>query len=164
MSLFSKLFPTKKPIIGMISLPPSLGYAKSPGVSGLIEAALADLDALERGDADGVLIENDFDQPHRLLAGAEVVAGLTRVATEVVARARVPVGVQVLLNDWRASLGIAVATGAQFSRLDFFVDRVQIKAGLIEPEPEAVMAYRRHLRGEHIALLTDIQLKRGRRR
>ena len=70
-----------------------------------------------------------------------------------------PVGVQVLLNDWRASLAIGKTVGAQFIRMDFFVDRVRIKAGIIEPAPEAVLAYRRQIKAEGVALFTDIQVK-----
>jgi TPP-dependent indolepyruvate ferredoxin oxidoreductase alpha subunit len=73
----------------------------------------------------GALIENDINQPHTMVSGAEVHAAMTRVTREVVARARVPIGVEVLLNDWRASLAIASATGASFIRMDFFVDRVK---------------------------------------
>jgi hypothetical protein len=146
-------------LIGMISLPPSPGYAASPGIDGLVAAALADLAAIEAGGMQAALIENDFDQPHTLTATPEVAAALARVAVEVVRRARIPIGVQVLLNDWRASLAIAAACGARFVRLDFFVDRVRIAAGVIEPEPAAVLAYRRAIGAESVALLTDIQVK-----
>lgn len=159
MNRFKALFPQPKPIIGMISLPPLPGYTDFRSINMLIEAALSDLHALERGGASGVLIENDFDQPHTMRAGPEIIAAMARVTREVTARASVPVGVQVLLNDWRASLAIAAASHAQFVRLDFFVDRVQIKAGIIEPEPQAVLAYRQAIRAEEIALLTDLQVK-----
>lgn len=157
--MFPTIFPNTHPIIGMISLPPSPGYPAFAGIDAVIARALADLEALERGGAAGVLVENDFDQPHTLTVGPEVVAGMTRVVTEVVRRATVPVGVQVLLNDWRASLAIAGATGARFVRLDFFVDRVRIKAGEIEPEPAAVLTYRQRIGAQHVTLLTDIQVK-----
>ncbi|MDZ4719794.1 MAG: BtpA/SgcQ family protein [Roseiflexaceae bacterium] len=159
MNRFKSLFPQPKPIIGMISLPPLPGYPAFHTIEALIDAALADLEALQRGGAHGVLIENDFDQPHTLSGGPEIIAAMTRVAHEVTARARVPVGIQVLLNDWRASLAIAAAANAQFVRLDFFVDRVQIKAGIIEPQPKAIIAYRKAIRAEQIVLLTDIQVK-----
>jgi membrane complex biogenesis BtpA family protein len=159
MKRFNAIFPPPKPIIGMISLPPLPGYPAFHTLDHLIEAALADLEALERGGANGVLIENDFDQPHTLVGGPAIIAAMTRVTREVTARSQIPVGVQVLLNDWRASLAIAAAANAQFVRLDFFVDRVQIKAGVIEPEPEAIIAYRQNIRAEHILLLTDIQVK-----
>jgi hypothetical protein len=71
----------------------------------------------------------------------------------------VPIGVEVLLNDWRASLAIAMVTGARFIRMDFFVDRVLTKCGPFEPEPEAVLAYRKAIRAESVQLFTDLQVK-----
>jgi uncharacterized protein len=143
----------------MISLPPLPGSEGAAALSATLDAALADLAALEGAGASAVLVENDFDRPHQLTVGPEVVAAMTRVTAEVVARANVPVGVQVLLNDWRASLAVAHAARARFVRLDFFVDRARIKADVIEPEPTAVLAYRAAIGAEQVALFTDIQVK-----
>ncbi len=95
-----------------------------------------------------------------MIVGAEIVASFTRVADEVARHAKIPVGLEVLLNDWRASLANCKVNGATFVRLDFFVDRVRIAAGIIDPEPEAVViAYRNRLGAEGVALFTDIQVK-----
>jgi hypothetical protein len=158
-SLFRNIFPNPKPIIGMIALPPLLGYPEFMSVDAAIERALGDLDTLQRGGVDGVCVENDYDRPHQLTVGAEIIASFTLIAHEVAKHANVPVGLEVLLNDWRASLAIARLIGASFVRLDFFVDKVRIAAGVIEPEPEAVIAYRKHIAAENVALFTDIQVK-----
>src|SRR3990172_6773220 len=157
--LFRTIFTNSKSIIGMIALPPLLGFPEFKSIDAMIDRALGDLDTLQRGGVDGVCVENDYDQPHQLRVGAEIVACFTRVAHEVAIHAKVPVGLQVLLNDWRASLAIAGVVGAKFVRLDFFVDRVRIKAGIIEPKPEAVIAFRKRIGAENVALLTDIQVK-----
>jgi len=156
---FGEIFSRSKPVIGMIALPPLLGYAEFPGMDTTIERALIDLQTLQEGGIDGVCVENDYDRPHQLTVGPEVVASFTRIAQEVARHAQVPVGLQVLLNDWRASLAIAKTIGASFVRLDFFVDRVRIAAGVIDPEPLAVIAYRKQIHAENIALFTDIQVK-----
>jgi uncharacterized protein len=159
MRSFRTLFPGPRPVIGMIALPPMPGYPAFRSIDALVDVALADLDALERGGVSGALIENDFDQPHTMVSGAEVHAAMTRVTREVVARALVPIGVEVLLNDWRASLAIASATGAAFIRMDFFVDRVMTKCGPFEPETDAVLAYRQAIRAEQVQLFVDLQVK-----
>ena len=159
MSRFRETFPHPTPLIGMIALPPLPGYAAFTSVDALVDAALTDLAALEAGGVDGVLVENDFDQPHTLVVGAEIVAAMTRVTREVVQRARVPVGIEVLLNDWRGSLAVAAAAGASFIRLDFFVDRVRSTLGVIEPEPAAIIAYRDAIRAGHVLLFADLQVK-----
>jgi len=158
-SLFRNIFPNAKSIIGMIALPPLLGYPEFTDMDAVIERALGDLDTLQQGGVDGVCVENDYDRPHQLIVGPEIVASFVRVALEVTRHASVPVGLEVLLNDWRASLAIAKVTGAQFIRLDFFVDKVRIQAGVIEPEPDAVITYRKQIKAENVALLTDIQVK-----
>jgi len=154
-----EIFSEQKPIIGMIALPPLVGYAEFPGMDAAIEHALADLQTFQDSGIDGVCVENDYDRPHQVTVGPEIVASFTRIAQEVARHARVPVGLQVLLNDWRASIAIAKTIGASFVRLDFFVDRVRIEAGIIEPEPLAVIAYRKEIQAENIALFTDIQVK-----
>jgi membrane complex biogenesis BtpA family protein len=151
---FREIFTRSKPIIGMIALPSLPGKTDA-----IVERAIDDLQVLQEGGVDGVCLENDYDRPHQLIVGPEIVSSFTRIAQEVALHARVPVGLQVLLNDWRASLSIANAIDAQFVRLDFFVDRVRIQAGTIEPEPEAVLAYRKQLGAEGIALFTDVQVK-----
>jgi membrane complex biogenesis BtpA family protein len=143
----------------MISLLPLPGYVGSPGLDAIVAAALADLAALRAGGAHAALVENDFDRPHVLTAGPEVVAAMARVTAEVASRAPFPVGVQVLLNDWRASLAVAAASGARFVRLDFFVDRVRIAAGVVDPDPAAVLAYRAAIGAQHVAIFADIQVK-----
>lgn len=158
-SLFRHIFPNRKPIIGMIALPPLLGYPEFTSMDAVIERALGDLDTLQQGGVDGVCVENDYDRPHQLTVGPEIVASFTRVAREVAEYANVPVGVQVLLNDWRASLAIAKVIGARFVRIDFFVDRVRISAGMVEPEPASILAYRTKIGAEYVALLTDVQVK-----
>ena len=159
MSRFRSLFPMARPVIGMIALPPMPGYPAFTSIDAVIESALADLERLEAGGVDGALVENDFDQPHTMVGGAEIHAAMTRVTREVVARSKIPIGVEVLLNDWRASLAIAAMTGARFIRIDFFVDRVMTKLGPFEPEPEAILAYRQAIRAEHVQLYTDLQVK-----
>ncbi|HET6266122.1 MAG TPA: BtpA/SgcQ family protein [Acidobacteriota bacterium] len=156
---FRSIFENPKPIIGMIALPPMLGYPEFTSLYSVIERALGDLDTLQKGGVDGVCLENDYDRPHVMTVGPEVVASFTCVAQEVAKHANVPVGLEVLLNDWRASLAIAKVIDARFVRLDFFVDRVRIAAGVVEPEPEAVLAYRKKIQAESVALFTDIQVK-----
>jgi predicted TIM-barrel enzyme len=57
MTRFGRVFPRSKVLIGVIHLPPLPGYPASPGVGEVIEKALRDLEALEAGPVDGVLVE-----------------------------------------------------------------------------------------------------------
>ena len=148
----------KNILIGMIHLSPLLSIQGYPGMHTLIDEALADLNALEKAGFDAVLIENEHDKPHTEYANQAQIASFTVVAQEICRRATIPVGVQVMLNDWIASCAIAKAVGATFTRLDVFVDDVICEWGEINPDPEKIITYKNSIYPE-LFLLTDIQVK-----
>lgn len=145
-------------LIGMIHLSPLLSIKGFFGMEKIIEGALADLSALEQAGFDGALIENDNDKPHTEFANESQIASFTVIANEVCRVAKIPVGVQMMLNDWRASFAIAKAVGAKFTRLDVFVDHVSSEWGEINPVPEEIISYKNAIYPE-LLLLTDIQVK-----
>ena len=157
---FRDRFPTK-PVIGVIHLPPLPGYPGSPGLEGVIAHALADLATYRVGALDGVLVENEHDQPHRIEAGRETIAVMTAVTRELVAASRtLPVGIEILLNDPEASLAVALAAGASFVRTDYFVDEMtRPEYGAMRIAPEAVIAYRAAIGADGVLVLADIQVK-----
>lgn len=159
---FRLLFPQKKPVIGMIHLPALLGYKQSPGIDAVIKHALKDLKTLEAGGVDGVMVENEYDRPHQVMVGPETIAAMTIITQAVVKSAKkVVVGVEILLNDPKASLAVAKATNASFIRTDYFVDRMSRKeyGGEMRINPKEVMAYRKKIGAENILILADIQVK-----
>lgn len=145
-------------LIGMIHLPPLLSIEGFPGMKKIITGALADLSALEKAGFDGALIENDNDKPHTEFANEAQIASFSVVANEVCRIAKIPIGVQMMLNDWRTSFAIAKAVGAKFTRLDVFVDHVSSKWGEINPVPEEIISNKNTIYPE-LLLLTDIQVK-----
>ena len=80
--MFRTIFPKRNSIIGMIALPPLPGYPEFRDLDSVIERALGDLNTLQQGGIDGVCIENDYDQPHQLIVGPEIVAAFTIIAQE----------------------------------------------------------------------------------
>lgn len=158
---FLSLFKSQKPIIGMVHLlamPNSNGYV---GFETTLQHALNELDSLEKGGIDGILIENDNDSPYTLLADPATVAVMTAITAKIVEKSNVPVGVEVLLNDPKASLSIAVAGGAQFIRTDYFVDRMSRPeyGGEISINPQEILDFRSKLKAEDIFILADVQVK-----
>ena len=150
----------KKTIIGMIHLLPLPGYQKHPGMKVVIKQALQDLEILEKGGVKAVLVENENDHPHQIKPGSEIVAAMTKVIGEIVKKAKVPVGVEVLLNDPQASLAIAKITGAKFIRTDYFVDKMWRKEyGLMEINPKKLLAYKKKIKADSVKILADIQVK-----
>ncbi len=93
-----KLLATSKPFVGMIHLAPlagSVGYARQ-GIGPILDLALRDLEALEKGGVDAVLVENFGDTPFAKTAPVETVAMMTAVVLRLADAARVPLGVNVL--------------------------------------------------------------------
>lgn len=165
MATVASFLETPKTIVGVIHLPALPGYADSPGLDAAIEKALAELGALATGGADAVLVENENDRPHRVESAPETTAVMTRIARELVlAAGDMPVGVEILLNDPRASLAVALASGARFIRTDYFVDRMlrPEHGGEMHIDPDGLMQYREQIGASSILVLADIQVKYAR--
>jgi membrane complex biogenesis BtpA family protein len=158
---FHRLFPSPRTIIGMIHLPPLPGYPDSRGIKHAIQHAVADMRALEEGGVDGVLIENEYDRPHRITAAPETIAAMTSITRAVVQESEtVVVGCEILLNDPKASLAVASMAGARFIRTDYFVDRMtRPEYGEFEIDPDALLEYRSSIGAADILVLADIQVK-----
>jgi uncharacterized protein len=136
------------------------GYA---GVDSLVEVALADLSALEEGGMHGVLVENWKDSSHAPFVDPKVADAMASIVKAVVMAASVPVGVNVLPNDYRAALDIAVKTGASFVQLDVFSDEVRtqyvdssVSPFEIHVDRNLVGAWRRRLGADGVALVTTV--------
>jgi membrane complex biogenesis BtpA family protein len=145
----------------MIHLPPLPGYPESKGIDHAIEHAVADLHILEQAGVDGVLIENEYDRPHRVSAAPETIAAMTAITRTVVQESnRVAVGCEILLNDPKASLAVARMSGASFVRTDYFVDAMMRPGyGEFAIDADNLITYRSAIDADDILILADIQVK-----
>jgi uncharacterized protein len=149
-----------KKIIGMIHLPATISYDDWLGLDEFIAKAKYDLKALEDGGASAALIENDSDSPCQLKGTADVVAPMAIVAHELVKIAKIPLGIEVLLNDPCASLSIAKTCGLEFIRTDYFVDAMTRKGyGKMEINPKNIIDYKNKIKANNIKIYADIQVK-----
>jgi len=161
LSRFRHLFPREKIIIGLTHLPPLPDYPDSPGIDTIREHALADLRLLRQCGLDGILVENEYDRPHRVLAEAATLDAMTAVTAAVVAAAgEFAVGCEILLNDPRASLDVAATCNAKFIRTDYFVDRMsRPEYGEFAIDPQGLMQHRDDTGSGDVLVLADIQVK-----
>lgn len=156
----ASIFPRALPIVAVLHLPPLMGYAGFAGTEAVIENALRQLEAIEAAGMDGVLVENEYDLPHRFTPGPECVATFAIVCHEVACRARIPVGGEILAHHPQGSLASVKAVSGRFVRTDFFVDRVRTDGGVeVEVDPDAILAYRAWIGAGDVALWTDVQVK-----
>lgn len=159
MNKLAHIFKTPCPVIGMVHLLPNLGRKDFPGIQRLLEAALFDAKQLEGGGVDAVLVENNYDIPHQIEVGPETVTSMTLAISHLKKHMMKPIGVNVLWNDYRASLSIAKTVGCAFIRIPVFVDRVRTSYGIAIGRSKEVLRFREQIAGEGILLLCDVHVK-----
>jgi membrane complex biogenesis BtpA family protein len=146
-------------IIGAIHFPPLLGYPEFPGYEIALTNALADLRAFEVGAADAIIIENNYDIPHKEFVDPSVAESLTILAEKIRKETSLPMGISVLWNDYKTALTIAKKVGLQFIRIPVFVDTAKTSYGTVVGNPKAVIEFRKSINAEDVAIFTDIHVK-----
>lgn len=157
---FQRLFGTPKPVVGMLHLPPLPG---SPGGSSTFEEVggwlLRDVEALERGGVDGLLLENYGDAPfHPARVPSHTVAQMSVLAVAVRQATDLPFGISVLRNDGRAALSVASAAGGGYIRVNVWTGARVTDQGILEGEAHRVLR-RRKLLGSDVAVFADVDVK-----
>jgi membrane complex biogenesis BtpA family protein len=151
--------PGRCALVGMVHLRPLPG---SPGwdgdMAGVLSAAEADASALLAGGCDALIVENMGDLPYlRGRVDPETVAAMT-LATHAVVRHGAPTGVQVLAGANREALGVAVAAGARFLRVEAFAYAHIADEGWLEACAGELLRARRAL-GCDVSIWADVQKK-----
>lgn len=154
-------------LIGVIHLPALPGDARSSYDSYLAcyKAAMNDAQALLDGGVEGIIIENFGSAPFQKgtrqdPAPPHQIAALTVVAHQLRTLSnQIKIGINCLRNDAISALGIAVATQADFIRVNILSGAYVTDQGLIEGEAAEVLRYRRQLGADHIQIYADILVK-----
>ena len=157
MSWTRELFATDKPIIAMChlhALPGDPQYDRSRGVPWVLEKARQDLKALQAGGVDAVMFSNEFSLPYVTKVDTITVATMARIIGELRHDLRVPHGVNVLW-DPKASLDLAVATGARFVR-EIFTGVYASDFGLWNTSCGEVVRHQHAIGGQDVRLLFNI--------
>lgn len=158
-SLINIFGKNKNIIIGALHFPPLLGYKDFPGMDVALKFALQDLKAFEEGGVDAIIIENNYDVPHKAEVDVSVIAAMTYLGTKIIEQTRLPVGISVLWNDYKTALSIAKVLGLKFIRIPVFVDKVKTDYGIMKPKAKEAVEYRKEIGAEDVLLFTDIHVK-----
>lgn len=152
---------TTKQIFGLIHLLPLPGtpHYEAGNVEQTLEKALRDAWSLSRGGANGGLVQTiDGVYPVGEQADPARVAALSRITAKV--RAELPddfhIGVQMLWNAQKASLGVAYSCGGSFIRCTSFVGSTHSAYGVAQSNPSDFLMYRRVLGAHHIRVVAEI--------
>lgn len=157
--IFNKVFRTRNPVIGALHLTPLVGYKGYKSTEAVLRTAIQDLEALDQGGVDGIIVENNYDIPHKINVEPEIIACMTYITSHIANRTNKPVGVSVLWNDFKTALAIAKICGGKFVRIPVFVDNVRTSYGDVQGNPKEVANYRKKIQAEHILLFTDVHVK-----
>ena len=160
---FQAFLPQDRPaFVGMVHLRPLPG---SPGWAenwqDVLESARRDTAALAEGGADAILLENFNDIPFfKSRVPRITVAAMTAAAVAVRSAAPgLPVGVNVLRNDGRAALVVAMAAGCRFIRVNVLSGARVTDQGLIEGISAKLLRDRRDFGAGEIAIWADVDVK-----
>lgn len=147
----------RKAVIAMVHLGPLPGsplYDRDGGMAKLIDGAAADLEALQAGGVDAVMIGNENDRPYLTKATVESVAAMSAVVAALKPMVRVPFGVDYLW-DPAATVSIAAATEAQFAR-EIFTGVFASDMGVWEPDAASALRLRAAFGRPDLKLLFNV--------
>lgn len=160
MTVFDRLG-KKKLFIGMLHLGvmPGTPFYEEGTYEATLQAAVEDALALDRGGADGCLVQT-VDRVYSTKDEADParVAGVANIVREIrkATRPDFLIGVQIMRNAVKASLGVAKVCGGSFVRVGTLVGATLTTHGFVEANPHDVQAYRRYIQAQDIALIAEI--------
>lgn len=157
MSWLENVFAITKPVIGMCHLPALPGdphYETGGGMAAVLDHARTEIENLQRGGVDGILISNEFSLPYLTRTEPITAIAMARVVGELREHLKVPFGVNVLW-DGQASIDLAVATGARFVR-EVFTGVYASDFGLWNTRIGEIARHRRNIGAQDVRLLFNI--------
>lgn len=154
------IFGSGKAAIAVVHLAPLPGSPGFDGNEGLIrDRALREAEALASAGFSGLIVENYGDIPfHKAGVEAETLEAMTSVVEAVKGAVDIPVGVNVLRNDYCAALAMAASCRCEFIRINVLVGAYVTPEGLIEGQPGRVLRMRMRYAPD-VAIFADIRVK-----
>lgn len=155
-----QLFGEGKVFIGVMHLPPLPGSPRWSGdIGNVLRQAEEEALILERGGVNGIIVENFGDAPFRIgRVEPETVAAMTLTVNHVKQVTSLPLGINMLRNDARSALAVAVVTGAAFIRVNVHYGVMAADEGLVQGEAFDTLRHRRALAVD-VKILADVLVK-----
>lgn len=136
-----------KVLIGVVHLQPLPGSPRWRGdLETVIDFAVNDARAYERGGAHALFIENFGDVPFtKGCVAPETIAAMAAAGRAVRAAVKLPIGFNVLRNDARAALALCAVCGGEFIRVNVHTGAMLTDQGLIEGNAYETLRYRQRI-------------------
>lgn len=157
MQWIQEMFGVTKPIIAMChlrALPGDPAYDTHRGLDWVIAQARHDLQALQAGGVDAVMFSNEYSLPYLLKVEPITYVTMARIIGELRREITIPFGVNVLW-DAKASIDLAVATGALFVR-EIFTGVYASDFGLWNTNCGEVVRHQHAISGSHVKRFYNI--------
>ena len=155
-----ELFGPGKILIGVVHLLPLPGSPRWNGnLKSVLNRARMEAGVLQDGGAHGIIVENFGDSPFRTgRVEPETVAAMTLAVERVRDSVSLPVGINMLRNDAISALAVAVATGAEFIRVNVHYGVMATDEGIVEGEAHETTRRRRYLNSD-VKIMADVLVK-----
>lgn len=136
-----------KLLIGVVHLQPLPGSPRWRGdLETVIDFAVNDARAYERGGAHALFIENFGDVPFtKGCVAPETIAAMAAAGRAVRAAVKLPIGFNVLRNDAHAALALCAVCGGEFIRVNVHTGAMLTDQGLIEGNAYETLRYRQRI-------------------
>lgn len=147
-------------IIGMIHLKPLPGSPRFAGMDGVISSALYDMQELQEGGVDGLMVENLGDAPYYKDPSSNplTVSYMSSVICRLKERSRLPIGVNLLRNGCSGALAIASAFDLGYIRVNVLTEAYVTDQGIIEGCAADLLRLRAQI-GSKVIILADVHVK-----
>ena len=149
-----------KNLIGVIHLGPLPGAPDwKNNLSQLIDNAIRDVKAYEKGGVDALIMENFGDAPFTKSSVApETVAAMSAIGYAIRQETKLPLGINVLRNDAHAALAIATACNGNFIRINVHTGAMLTDQGIIEGDAYHTLRLKKNLNPQ-LYIWADIHVK-----
>ncbi len=160
-----KLFGVSKPIIGMVHSQPLPGSPrfKHYVLKDVYEFGVQEALRLKEGGIDGLLLENagdiPFSKPDDI--GFETVATMAVLGKLIHEATELPLGIITVANAALPSIAIAQACGAQFVRINQWVNAYVANEGFVEGQAGRALRYRSWIGADDVMIFADVHVKHG---
>jgi uncharacterized protein len=161
LSTFRERFGAPRALVGMLHVGALPGTpAARHSIDRLIEHTVAEARIYRDAGFTALALENMHDRPYlKGGVGPEVTAAMTAVAREVKRETGLVLGIQVLAAANHEALAIALASGAEFVRVEGFVFAHVADEGVIESCAGELLRYRRTIGADRVLVFADIKKK-----
>lgn len=153
-------FKVKKPIIGVVHLSPLPGSPCFDSMKSVLNSALEDANRLIEEGVDGLIIENFGDKPFVKKVNDMTTSAMSVVIAEITKISDIPIGINVLRNDWKSALSIAKALNLDFVRINVYSSIEATPEGIIEGGAGEIQRFREN-NDIKCFILADIHVKHG---